>query len=383
MSAVLATKHRFVVLFCFFIAARSLQAHTPVALSPSSFERSASETTRHWKYYHHYNPNLRVDPPNPTCEVAEVRNLPNMTKYKVIREILGAPPRHWVGNGFHVFPVFHNRAFTKELSPWLMFDYAAPKEFQPGHERRGVGQHPHRGFETITIAWQGEVEHADSTGNRDVIGPGDVQWMKAARGIIHEEFHSTKFTQAGGTFEMAQLWLNLPAKNKMDAPRYQPILAKDIPIVPLKPVRDADADKVVGAKSECTVRVIAGDVATYGVRGAATTHTPVELLDVRVGVDGVDFDIPVPDGHNTIVFVRRGRIVIGEEKKQVERQGVALMRLGGDTLRLAATESDTEILVLAGEPIQEPIAARGPFVMNTHEEIVKANHDFMNGLFGQ
>lgn len=136
-------------------------------------------------------------------------------KLKEVREILGAPGRHWVGNGFHVFPVFHNRAFTKELSPWLMFDYAAPKEFKPGYERRGVGQHPHRGFETITIAFQGEVEHGDSVGNRDVIGPGDVQWMTAARGIIHEEFHSTDFQQTGGTFEMAQLWLNLPKKHKV------------------------------------------------------------------------------------------------------------------------------------------------------------------------
>ena len=184
-------------------------------------------------------------------------------KYKEIREILGAPPRHWVGNGFHVFPVFHNKAFTKELSPWLMFDYAAPKQFEPSYERRGVGQHPHRGFETITIAWQGEVEHGDSVGNRDVIGPGDVQWMTAARGIIHEEFHSTDFQQTGGTFEMAQLWLNLPKKDKMKKPRYQPILAKQIPVVPLKCADDADVEKLSG---ENTIRVIAGDEETTDAR---------------------------------------------------------------------------------------------------------------------
>ena len=137
---------------------------------------------------------------------------------KEVKEILGAPGRHWVGNGFHVFPVFHDRAFTAALSPWLMFDYAAPKDFKPSYERRGVGQHPHRGFETITIAFQGEVEHGDSVGNRDVIGPGDVQWMTAGRGIIHEEFHSTDFQQTGGTFEMAQLWLNLPKKHKVRSP---------------------------------------------------------------------------------------------------------------------------------------------------------------------
>ena len=217
----------------------------------------------------------------------------NMSKCKEIREVLRAPPRHWVGNGFHVFPVFHNRAFTKELSPWLMFDYAAPKEFKPSYERRGVGQHPHRGFETITIAFQGEVEHGDSCGNRDVIGPGDVQWMTAARGIIHEEFHSTDFQQTGGTFEMAQLWLNLPAKHKMDPPKYQPIVAKDIPVVPLKTSDEADAAKLSGENS---IRVIAGDEATYGVKGAATTHTPVELLDVRMATDGVSSTSPSPTG---------------------------------------------------------------------------------------
>ena len=302
-------------------------------------------------------------------------------KCKEIREILKAPPRHWVGNGFHVFPVFHNRAFTKELSPWLMFDYAAPKEFSPSYERRGVGQHPHRGFETITIAFNGEVEHGDSMGNRDVIGPGDVQWMTAARGIIHEEFQSTDFQQTGGVFEMCQLWLNLPAKHKMDPPKYQPILAKDIPVVPLAPTREADHEKLKTGKN--TIRVIAGDVATYGVKGAATTHTPVELLDIRIAAKDVSFDVPVPEGHNTIVFVRRGTITVGEEEKLVNPQGVALMHLGGDVLRLSATEANTEVLLLAGEPIDEPIAARGPFVMNTHEEIMQANKDFMNGRMGQ
>ena len=301
-------------------------------------------------------------------------------KYKEIREILGAPPRHWVGNGFHVFPVFHNKAFTKELSPWLMFDYAAPKTFEPSYERRGVGQHPHRGFETITIAWQGEVEHGDSVGNRDVIGPGDVQWMTAARGIIHEEFHSTDFQQTGGTFEMAQLWLNLPKKDKMKKPRYQPILAKQIPVVPLKCANDADVEKLTG---ENTIRVIAGDEETYGCKAPAETHSPVELLDIRIANSKVPFDVPIPEGHNTIVFVKKGEITVGEKDKKVEQQGVALMHLGGDTLRLTATQKNTEVLLLAGEPIDEPIAARGPFVMNTHEEIAQANKDFMNGKMGR
>ena len=156
-----------------------------------------------------------------------------MSTSKTIKEIFRKPSNHWVGNGFNVIPVFADRAFTKEISPFLMFDYAAPKQFPPTSKRLGVGQHPHRGFETVTLAFQGEVEHADSQGNTGVIGPGDVQWMTAARGIVHEEFHSKQFAKNGGTFEMCQIWVNLPAQQKMIEPRYQPILDTDIPKAPL------------------------------------------------------------------------------------------------------------------------------------------------------
>jgi len=287
---------------------------------------------------------------------------------KAVRKILPSPPQHWVGNGFHVFPVFHNLAFTQELSPWLMFDYAAPKQFSPTSGRRGVGQHPHRGFETVTVAFQGEVEHSDSVGNNDVIGPGDVQWMTAARGIIHEEFHSTEFSKKGGTFEMAQLWLNLPKKHKMDPPRYQPILAKDIPAVPLE--------------GGGHVSVIAGEF--KGTQGPAKTHTPVELWDVELGTKGTAYELPIPTGHNAVVFVRRGGALIGGEgkEKEIKAQGVALMQQEGSVLRLVPKEDNTKIMVLGGEPIDEPIAARGPFVMNTQEEIMQANMDFMSGKMG-
>eukprot|EP00240_Pyramimonas_obovata_P005638 CAMPEP_0118945824 /NCGR_PEP_ID=MMETSP1169-20130426/43041_1 /TAXON_ID=36882 /ORGANISM="Pyramimonas obovata, Strain CCMP722" /LENGTH=326 /DNA_ID=CAMNT_0006891629 /DNA_START=266 /DNA_END=1247 /DNA_ORIENTATION=- len=276
---------------------------------------------------------------------------------KSVRRIMPTPPQHWVGDGFHVYPVFHDLAFTKELSPWLMFDYAAPKKFSPTSSRRGVGKHPHRGFETVTVAFQGEVEHGDSVGNRDVIGAGDVQWMTAARGIIHEEFHSTEFAKKGGVFEMCQLWLNLPAKHKMDPPRYQPILAKDIPSVPLP--------------GGGHVKVIAGEFA--GVRGPAHTFTPVELWDVELEKKGTAYELNVPAGHNVIVFVRRGRALIGSEgaEKEIKPQGVALMHREGSTLRLVPSEDAVKVMVLGGEPIDEPIAARGPFVMNTYEEIQK------------
>ena len=226
-----------------------------------------------------------------------------------------------------------------------MFDYAAPKEFKPSYERRGVGQHPIADSETITIAWQGEVEHGDSVGNRDVIGPGDVQWMTAARGIIHEEFHSTDFQQTGGVFEMAQLWLNLPKKHKMKKPQYQPIPCEGHPGVPLKTSDEADAAKLSGENS---IRVIAGDEATYGVKGAATTHTPVELLDVRIANRRRLLRHADPRRAQHRRLRSSGGITVGMEGKPVEQQGVALMHLGGDVLRLSATAPDTQVLLLAG-----------------------------------
>lgn len=302
------------------------------------------------------------------------------TAFKAVRRVMPRPPRHWVGNGFHVYPVFAQLAFTAELSPWLMFDYAAPKEFGPTSSRRGVGQHPHRGFETITIAFQGEVEHADSVGNRDVIGPGDVQWMTAARGIIHEEYHSDAFSKRGGTFEMAQLWLNLPASKKMDEPAYQPILASAIPAVALRP---ADAGSSCPSGGAGLVRIIAGEL--QGTRGPATTRSPAELFDVELPSVGTPVEIDVPDGHNMIVFVREGELRIGPDgdESTVGAQGVALMHTAGSKLRMVAGAPDTKLLLLGGQPLDEPIAAQGPFVMNTRKELMQANVDFQEGRLGR
>lgn len=233
-------------------------------------------------------------------------------------------------------------------------------------------QHPHRGFETITIAFQGEVEHGDSVGNRDVIGPGDVQWMTAARGIIHEEFHSDKFTAKGGTFEMCQLWLNLPAKHKMDPPRYQPILAKHIPVVPISP----DSDDGV-------VRVIAGEF--RGTKGAAKTHTPVDLWNLEIKTLDKAYELELPNGHNCVVFVRSGGLRVGAQgaEKALGPAATALMKREGTILRIKATEPDTKVLILSGQPLDEPIAAQGPFVMNTFEEIRQANADYRSGKMGR
>merc|ERR1719389_698778 len=207
----------------------------------------------------------------------EAHNLNKMSKsFRSILKIIPQQPKHWVGDGFNVYPVFGQYAFTESLSPWLMFDYATPKNFPPTKKRLGVGQHPHRGFETITIAFQGSVEHKDSTGNSGVIGPGDVQWMTAGRGIVHEEFHSTEFAKTGGTLEMCQIWLNLPAKHKMVDPRYQPILSSEIASSRLFPAApEGGATGQPAGPDEGEVRVIAGKF--HDAAGPAKTWTQVDL----------------------------------------------------------------------------------------------------------
>eukprot|EP00560_Eucampia_antarctica_P006278 CAMPEP_0197824736 /NCGR_PEP_ID=MMETSP1437-20131217/1954_1 /TAXON_ID=49252 ORGANISM="Eucampia antarctica, Strain CCMP1452" /NCGR_SAMPLE_ID=MMETSP1437 /ASSEMBLY_ACC=CAM_ASM_001096 /LENGTH=299 /DNA_ID=CAMNT_0043424485 /DNA_START=167 /DNA_END=1066 /DNA_ORIENTATION=+ len=290
------------------------------------------------------------------------------------QKVLPAPRPHWVGDGFKVFPVLQSVAFTNEVSPWLMFDYAAPKKFPPSSQQLGVGQHPHRGFETITMAFQGEVEHADSVGNRDVIGVGDVQWMTAGRGIIHEEFHSRKFAATGGTFEFCQLWLNLPAKDKMHPPKYQAILSKDIPVVRL-------SEKEYGPSA----RIIAGSL--HGKVGPAETFTPVDLWDIIIPKDEESIELSLPNGHNTIIFVRRGGILLGNKKLGPQDTIILKPEINGsgenNILKLTSTTKDTSVILMGGEPINEPIAARGPFVMNTQEELRQAGNDFRTGKMGR
>lgn len=318
---------------------------------------------------------------------AAVAASPSIMSPRSVKQILPAAPRHWVGDGFHVHPVFADRAFTKELSPFLMFDYAPPEEFPPlraGRSPRGVGRHPHRGFETVTVAFQGEVEHADSAGNRDVIRPGDVQWMTAGRGIVHQEFHSDAFSRRGGTFEMCQLWVNLPREHKMVAPGYQPIVDRDIPSVT---VHDASAkEEACDSGAAGAVRVIAGSF--RGTKGPASTYSPVELWDVSIE-DGATVDLPFPSEYNCIVFVRRGNVDVvaggGDDETTTTRVGpqdVALTERNGDAVRLRAGAPDTSVLIMGGLAIDEPIAARGPFVMNTWDEIVQANRDYQLGKFG-
>lgn len=290
---------------------------------------------------------------------------------KKVLEISGAPDRHWVGNGFPVHGMFgYTGDGVAQRSPFLLLDYAAPTRFEPTTERRGVGQHPHRGFETVTFVYAGEVEHRDSTGNGGVIGPGDVQWMTAGSGLLHEEFHSSTYAAQGGAFEMVQLWVNLPAKDKMTTPGYQGITDASIPAVELE-------------GNAGTLRVVAGDY--NGHHGPATTFTPINAWDVRLHA-GKSIDLPQPEGWTALLVVMAGTVLLngsGPGKGSVLRETqVATLSTQGTGIHIEA-KSDVRLLLLAGEPIDEPVIGHGPFVMNTRQEIIQAVTDFNNGTFGR
>jgi redox-sensitive bicupin YhaK (pirin superfamily) len=285
-----------------------------------------------------------------------------------MKKVLGiytSPKQHWVGDGFPVRSLFSYDSLGKHASPFLLLDYAGPTEFTPASRRRGVGQHPHRGFETVTIVYKGEVEHRDSTGSGGTIGPGDVQWMTAASGILHEEFHSDEFTRKGGTLEMVQLWVNLPAKDKMAAPGYQTILDSDIPSVEL-------------ADGAGRVRVIAGDY--QGHQGPAKTFTPMDVWDLRLR-QGHATEFTVQEGRMLALVVLHGTVLINGQHIAREAQLVLFDR--ADTDVSVEANGDATILVLSGEPIEEPIVGYGPFVMNTQAEIQEAVTDFNTGQFGR
>ena len=286
----------------------------------------------------------------------------------MLKKILGvyeAPRPHWVGNGFPVRSLFSYGDHGRALSPFLLLDHAGPHQFTATTDRRGVGTHPHRGFETATIVYEGEVAHRDSTGAGGTIGPGDVQWMTAAAGILHEEYHSEAYARTGGPFEMVQLWVNLPAKDKMSAPGYQTVLNADIPQV----------DLPNGAGS---VRVIAGDYAA--AHGPAKTFTPINVWDVRIQ-SGSTAELQAQPGHTLALVVLHGTLMINGS--EVARAGQLVhMDRAGDTVHLEAN-NDVTLLWLSGEPIEEPVVGYGPFVMNSDEEIAQAMDDFRSGSFGR
>jgi hypothetical protein len=270
---------------------------------------------------------------------------------------------HWVGDGFPVRTLFNYSDQGAALSPFLMLDYAGPTDFPPTKQRRGVGEHPHRGFETVTLVYAGEVEHRDSSGGGGKIGPGDVQWMTAASGLVHEEFHGRDYAARGGPFEMVQLWVNLPASEKMSPPRYQAILDKQIPAIKLP-------------DGQSTVRVIAGEYA--GVPGPTNTFTPIHVWDLDLNI-AQPIELEIPTGYTTLLVVLKGAVQTGAET--IAEAEVGVFERSGQTLRIDRAPG-TRALLLCGQPIGEPIVGYGPFVMNTREEIQQAMQDYQSGKMG-
>ncbi|HIO29502.1 pirin family protein [Marinobacter salarius] len=284
---------------------------------------------------------------------------------KKILTTYGPPRGHWVGDGFPVRSLFsYDRMGASNISPFLLLDYAGPSEFPPAQRPRGVGQHPHRGFETVTVVYSGELEHRDTSGAGGLIGEGDVQWMTAGAGIVHEEFHSQQFTEQGGLLKMVQLWVNLPASAKDTPAAYQTLLNKDIPRVSLED--DGGA-----------LRVIAGEYLEH--KGPARTFTPINVWDLKLE-PGARVNLPVPKGHTTLVAVLNGSVQINDTDVLREAELANLDREGQEIV--LESNNDARLLVLSGEPIDEPVVGYGPFVMNTEGEIKQAMLDFQSGKFG-
>ncbi|WP_269900778.1 pirin family protein [Paenalcaligenes faecalis] len=285
---------------------------------------------------------------------------------KAIIATISAPKGHWVGDGFPVRSLFSYHGTDNQLiSPFLLLDYAGPAEFTPHTHPRGVGSHPHRGFETVTLVYDGEVTHTDSTGGGGTIGPGDVQWMTAGDGILHKEYHSESFTKTGGRFEMVQLWVNLPAKDKTTPAHYQAITAAMIPTVTLP-------------EQAGQLRVIAGSV--NDTIGPATTYTPINVWDIQLQRGGVS-TLQVPEHHTCLLVVLSGTVLVND-KKVVRDAELVIFDRSGTTVQLEAN-NDAKLLVLTGEPINEPVVGYGPFVMNTTEQIHESITAFNQNKMGQ
>lgn len=289
-----------------------------------------------------------------------------MNKFRTIENIFKGPKPHMVGDGFRVsqyLPV--GIEDIKRLSPFILLDYHAPHYYEPSSIRRGVGAHPHRGFETVTIPYEGKVEHHDNKGNHGVIGPGDVQWMTAASGILHKEYHEKEFSKNGGTLHMIQLWVNLPRNKKMSEPKYQTLLKEDMGVFKLD-------------NNQGEVSVIAGEF--NGIKGPASTFTNMNIYNVKLRDNG-KIILTEPGDFNTGILVLKGQVKINEGTVCKETDFIVFDNIDGDILVESITE-ESLFIILSGEPINEPIASYGPFVMNTDEEISEAYEDFRNNKFG-
>ncbi len=282
---------------------------------------------------------------------------------KKIKYTYRSDTKHWVGDGFHVYNLLRpSEKLNIYISPFILIDYAPPKEFPKTNRPKGVGEHPHRGIETVTFAYQGEVEHKDSSGGGGIIKPGDVQWMTAGKGIVHEEFHSKEFSKTGGTFEMVQLWINLPKKYKMTEPKYQGIKKETIPKIKLN--------------KNSVIRIVAGDY--EGTKGPSSTFTPINIYDIS-STKKENLSLNLKENTNTILLILKGTLKL--EEKEYREQSVLIFEKNGKSLEFA-TSSNFKALLLNGEPIDEPIVAYGPFVMNSKQEIIEAINDFNSGKMG-
>ena len=284
---------------------------------------------------------------------------------KSIERIIAPPPPHMVGDGFrvHGFLPGDGRLGKQRMSPFFMLDYGSLVEFSPTDTPRGVGVHPHRGFETVTIAYKGRIAHHDSAGHHGIIGEGDVQWMTAASGLLHKEYHEESFSKQGGPFQMVQIWVNLPAKHKMDPPAYQEIT-------------NTNMGQHVLPDNQGAVEVIAGNF--QGTKGPARTFTPIEMYNLKLKA-GTNLTLNLPAAYNTALLIIEGSAIVNSEKAPTDH--FILFQQDGEQIQITA-EQDAVILVLSGEPINEPIAAYGPFLMNQWSEIEQAIQDFNTGKFG-
>jgi redox-sensitive bicupin YhaK (pirin superfamily) len=282
---------------------------------------------------------------------------------KKVKYLFNPREQHWVGDGFHVHTmIYPGEDIYPYTSPFVLLDYAPASRFSPSSKKRGVGEHPHRGFETVTFAIQGEIEHRDSAGGGGTIGTGDVQWMTAASGVVHEEFHSQKFTSEGGMMEMVQLWVNLPAKDKMSSPRYQDIQKESMPIIQTK---------------EQTIKVVAGEY--QGKKGPSKTFTEMKVFESQIKA-GSEIAYDFKAGSNSVLLVLDGEIEV--EGKSAVKASTIIYEREGDGITFK-TRTDSKLLVLNATPIDEPIVAHGPFVMNTRQEIIQAIDDYRNGKMGR
>lgn len=282
---------------------------------------------------------------------------------KEVRNVFKPPAPHMVGDGFRVHNFFPS-GYEIDMSPFFLMDYGSKIEFSARREPRGVGVHPHRGFETVTIAYHGAVAHHDSSGNSGIIYPGDVQWMTAASGILHKEYHEQAYSLAGGAFQMVQLWVNLPAKAKMSKPKYQA-------------VKQVDMAKFILPNDGGIIEVIAGNY--NGIKGNASTFTPIELYNARLNKGGkATFDFK--SSYNTGFMIIEGSVKVNN-LEIANQDNFVHFKNDGERIEVEALENSV-ILILSGEPIDEPIVQYGPFLMNTEEEINQAISDYNQGRFG-